>query len=89
MSDFATAAYHLLVGCWWLALIALGAWVAAIGLGRAAAKPMPPMDDAAADDEWADLCDALDIDRQQVRAAYIETAVAGLRDDIDEWERAW
>ena len=58
MTDFATGLYHLATGLWWVAPIALGAWVAAVGLGRAAAREMPlplsPVDapDAAFED-WA------------------------------------
>ena len=70
MTDFATAAYHLLAGCWWLAPIALGAWVAALGLARAAAKPMPPMDDAEADGIWAEYLAALNLTPDDVRAEW-------------------
>ena len=68
MTDFATAAYHLAIGCWWLLPIVLGGWVAALGLARAAAKPMPPMTDAEADGIWAEYLAALNLTPDDVRA---------------------
>ena len=38
-----TAALYLLAHLWWLAPIVAGAWLFTISLGRAAARPMPPM----------------------------------------------
>lgn len=41
LTNAAAILAHLAAGCWWIALLVVGAWIFALGLGKAAARPYP------------------------------------------------
>lgn len=71
----------------WIVLAAFGIGCLAVGLGRAAAKPMPRTDEEA-DRDWQDICAVLGVDPVDVKAAYIDHACAELRAELKE-EPTW